>query len=215
LVYLDMNRPAKAKEFADLALARDPDNLSGLTVTATLAATDLETEQAFRQYSRILERSPDNGRAHLGLGLLIMLTRDFPKAQEHLRRATELMPTHLGSWHSLAWAHFFAQDLAGAEKYFARALEIDRTFGESHGAMAAILAIKGDIATAEREIEIAERLDRAGNSAQFARAVLVARAQGPEASRQFMLGAVRALASQLGGKPGDVLTKLTNPQRPS
>jgi Tfp pilus assembly protein PilF len=215
LVYLDMNQPEKAKEFADLALARDPDNLSGLTVAATLAATELETEQAFRQYSRILERSPDNGRAHLGLGLLIMLTRDFAKAQEHLRRATELMPTHLGSWHSLAWAHFFSQDLAGAEKYFARALEIDRTFGESHGAMAAIHAIKGDIATAEREIEIAERLDRTGGSAQFARAMLVARAQGPEASRQFMLGAVRAMASQLGGKPGDVLTKLANPQRPS
>jgi Tfp pilus assembly protein PilF len=215
LVYLDREQSEKARKFADLALKQDPDNISGLTVAATLAATELDTDQAFRQYSRILELAPDNGRAHLGLGLLIMMTMDFAKAQEHLRRATELMPTHLGSWHSLAWSHFFVQDLAGAEKYFSHALGIDRTFGESHGAIAAIHAIKGDIASAEREIEIAERLDRRGSSAQFARAMLVARAQGPEASRQFILGAVRAMASQLGGKPRDVLTKLADTKRPS
>lgn len=215
LVYLDTEQSGKAKHFADLALKQNPDNIPGLIVAATVAANELETDQAFQQYSRVLELSPDNGRAHLGLGLLIMLSMDFGKAQVHLQRATELQPAHLGSWHSLAWAHFFAQDLAGAEKYFAKALEIDRTFGESHGAMAAIHAIKGDIAAAEREIEIAERLDRSGRSAQFGRAMLVARSQGPEASRQFLLGAVRTLASQVGGKPRDVLTKLVDSKRSS
>ncbi len=208
MVYLDVEQNDKAAKFAAVALAGNPDNLAGLTVQATLAASNLDSEQAFRQYSRIIELSPDNGRAWLGLGLLAMLAMDFAKAQELLRRATEIMPGHLGSWHSLAWSHFFAQDLAGAEKYFAHALEIDRNFGESHGAMAAMHAIKGDLVTAEREIEIAEKLDRRGASAQFARAMMIARTQGPEASRGFIQNAVRAMATQVGGKPGELLTKL-------
>jgi len=215
LMYHDAEQNTKAAKFADIALAKDPDNISGLLVKATLAAAELDTEAATRQYSRVLALAPEVGRAWLGLGLLTMLSGDFSKAQEQLSRATQLMPQHLGSWHSLAWAHFVAQDIAGAEKYFAHALELDRTFGESHGAMAAMLAIKGDIAAAEREIEVAERLDRRGNSAQFARAMLVARSQGPEASRQFIRGAVRMLATQVKGKPRDVLLSLTGPPKAS
>jgi tetratricopeptide (TPR) repeat protein len=215
LLYQDADQNPKALKFADLALARNPDNISGLLVKATFAAAELDTEAAARQYARVLELAPGIGRAWLGQGLLIMLTGDFPKAQEHFQRATQLMPTHLGSWHSLAWCHLFAQDVAGAEKYFSHALELDRTFGESHGAMAAMYAIKGDVAAAEREIEVAERLDRKGGSAQFARAMLVARSQGPEASRQFIRNAVRALATQVGGKPRDVLMKMTEPEKPS
>jgi tetratricopeptide (TPR) repeat protein len=194
LLYHDAERSAEAAKFADIALAMNPDNICGLIVKATVAAAALDTEVAARQYARVLELSPDVGRAWLGIGLLTMLSGDHAQAQQQLARATELMPTHLGSWHSRAWAHFFAQDLAGAEKYFAHALELDRTFAESHGAMAAMHAISGDIAAAEREIEVAERLDRTGSTAQFARAILVARAQGPEASRQFIRHSVRKAA---------------------
>lgn len=215
LMYQDAERNAEAVKFADIALAKNPDNICGLLVKATVAAADLDSEAATRQYSRVLELAPDVGRAWLGLGLLTLLSGDYPKAQEQLSRATRLMPAHLGSWHSLAWAHFFAQDVVGAERHFAHALELDRTFGESHGAMAAMYAIKGDIASAEREIEVAERLDRRGNSAQFARAILVARAQGPEASRQFIRHAVRLLAKQIGGRPSEVLMKLTEPLQPT
>jgi Tfp pilus assembly protein PilF len=213
LMYHDADQNVKALRFADIALAKNPDNISGLLVKATLAAADLDTEAASRQFQRVLEVAPDIGRAWLGLGLLAMLAGDFSEAQRRFERATELMPTHLGSWHSLAWCHLFAQDVAGAEKYFSHALELDRTFGESHGAIAAMYAMKGDVAAAEREIEIAERLDRRGGSAQFARAMLVARAQGPEASREFTRAAVRALATQFGGKPRAVLMSLVDPKK--
>jgi tetratricopeptide (TPR) repeat protein len=215
LLYQDNEQNAKAVKFADIALAKNPDNLSGLLVKASSAAVDLDSATASRFYTRVIELAPDVGRAWLGIGLLTMLAGDYPIAQQQLRRATELMPEHLGSWHSLAWSHFFAQDMAGAEKYFAHALELDRTFGESHGAMAAMHAIKGEIAAAEREIEIAERLDRRGGTAQFARALLIARSQGPEASRQFIHQTVRALAAHIGGRPRDVLMKMTEPPKPS
>jgi tetratricopeptide (TPR) repeat protein len=209
IAFLDAENSPKAGKFAAIALARNPDSIDGLIVQATLAAAALEVDQAYGQYTRVTELAPGSGRAWLGLGTLAMLGQDFAKARELLERATQLMPAHLGSWHSLAWAHLFAGDHAGAEKYFAHALELDRNFGESHGAMAAMLAMKGDRAGAEREIEIAERLDRAGASAQFARAMLVANASGPDAAREFIRDSVRGLSLRFSGKPRAVLKELT------
>lgn len=209
IAYLDAENSAKAGKFAAIALSRNPDSVDGLIVQATLAAAALETEQAYRQYTRITELAPNSGRAWLGLGTLAMLAQDFVKARELLARAAQLMPANLGSWHSLAWAHLFSGDHAGAEKYFAHALELDRNFGESHGAIGAMLAMRGDRAGAEREIEIAERLDRSGASAQFARAMLVANAAGPEAAREFIRDSVRGLSLRFNGKARAVLKELT------
>jgi Tfp pilus assembly protein PilF len=210
LLFLDGNDAAKAAKFAAVALSQNPDSIDGLLVQATLAASELENEQAFKQYSRILQLSPQNGRAWLGLGMLATLAQDFARACELLAHATEQMPQHIGSWHALAWAHLFGGDAAGAEKHFAHALELDRNFGESHGAMAAMLAMRGEREAAEREIEIAERLDRKNMSSQFARAVLLERASGPEASKQFVRDAVRLMARQLSGRPAAVLNDLAS-----
>jgi tetratricopeptide (TPR) repeat protein len=209
MVYVDTEQVAKAARFAAIALARNPDSLDGLTAQATINAVELNTDQALRQYSRIIELAPNSGRAWLGLGMLATLAQDFMKARELLSRATELMPKHIGSWHSRAWAHLFSGDMAGAEQHFTTALELDRNFAESHGAMAAMLAMKGDRAGAEREIEIAERLDRSGMTVQFARAVLLSQAQGPEASREFLRKAVQMSATRLGGKAAAVIGELT------
>jgi Flp pilus assembly protein TadD len=208
MLYLDVEQADKAAKLAKIALARNADSVDGLTVEATIAAAELNSGQATRQFSRVTELAPNHGRAWLGLGMLAILAQDFARARELLSRATALMPNHLGSWHALAWAHLFSGDPAGAERNFAHALELDRTFSESHGAMAAMLAIKGDVAAAEREIELAERLDHSGMSSQFARAMLLSRAQGPQAAQQFIRDAIRAMGSRVGGRPGAVLLEL-------
>jgi tetratricopeptide (TPR) repeat protein len=210
LVYIDGDQSAKAGKLAAVALAHNPDSIEGLTAAATLASAALETEQAERQFGRIAELAPNNGRAWLGLGTLAMLAQDFNRARDCLAQATQMMPNHVGSWHSLAWTHLFSGDQAGAENYFAHALELDRNFAESHGAMAAMLAMKGDREGAEREIEIAERLDRKGASAQFARAILIGQVSGPDASREFIFNAVRLLSSRFSGKARTVLKDLTS-----
>ncbi len=211
MVYLDTSDSQKAAKFAAIALAQNPDSLEGLLVQATLAATELENEQAFRQYSRVLELAPQSGRAWLGLGMLATLAQEFGRAQELLTRATELMPEHVGSWHALGWAHLFGGDSAGAEKHFAHALELDRNFAESHGALAAMLAMRGERAAAEREIEIAERLDRKNMSSRFARAMLLGNSD-PEAGRQFIRDSVRLLSRQLSARPREVLHQLLSRQ---
>lgn len=215
MIYVDTEKVEKARKFAAIALARNPDSIDGLCAQATLAAADLNTEQALRQFSRLTELAPNNGRAWLGLGMLATLAQDFTAARELLARATEFMPEHIGSWHARAWAHLFSGDAAGAEQFFNHALELDRNFAESHGAIAAMLAMKGDRAGAEREIELAERLDRSGMSSQFARALLLGQAKGPEASREFILKAVARAATRLGGNAGAVLTQLSKgPKNP-
>ena len=209
MVYVDVNQPQKAARCAALALRANPDSIDGLVARGTLAAAELDTELAMRDFSRVLELAPNNGRSWLGLGMLATLSQDFTRARELLGRATELMPGHIGSWHALAWAHLFGGDASGAERHFTHALELDRNFGESHGAFAAMLAMRGEREAAEREIEIAERLDRSGASARFARAMLLGNVQGPEASRQFLRDAVRQLSRQLPANARHVLQDLT------
>jgi tetratricopeptide (TPR) repeat protein len=214
MVYLDTSKEREAARFAAVALAQNPDSLDGLLVQATLAGANLDSDQAFHQYSRVLELAPDSGRAWLGLGMLATLAQDFGRARELLERATQFMPGHVGSWHALAWAHFFGGDVGGAEKHFAHALELDRNFAESHGAMAAMLAIRGERAEAEREIEIAERLDRKGMTSQFARALLLGK-QDPEAGRQFLRNNVRLMSRQLSARPREVLDQLLSHKPPT
>jgi len=213
LLYSDVEQTGKAAKFAAIALAQNPNSVEGLTVQATLAAANLDTEQAVHQYQRVTQLAPQNGRAWLGLGMLAMLGQDFSNAKVLLAHATELMPSHVGSWHARGWAHLFSGDTAGAEQFFAHALELDRNFGESHGAMAAMLAMKGDRQGAEREIEIAERLDRSGMTSHFARAILTSHDHGPEASRAYIRDSVRALAGRFRGKPNAILLKLVEPTK--
>jgi len=208
MLFLDLSQVDKAARLAAVALAKNPNSVDGLIVQATIASAEMENEQAVRQYSRVLELAPRNGRAWLGLGMQALLAMDFAKAKEMLARATEYMPTHIGSWHALGWANLFSGDGPTAEKHFAHALEMDRNFAESHGAMAAMMAMRGDRAGAEREIEIAERLDRTGMSSQFARAILIEREQGTAASREHILRNVQLLSRRFPGKAGAMLAEL-------
>ncbi len=67
LVYIDGENSTKAGKFAAVALAHNPDSIDGLTAQATLAAAELDAENAERQFIRVTELSPNNGRAWLGL----------------------------------------------------------------------------------------------------------------------------------------------------
>ena len=208
IVYLDDEQVEKAAGLARVALAQNPDSIDGLMVQATIAGAELEVEAALRQFARVAELSPQNGRAWLGLGMLATLNLDFNKAKEFLARATELMPKHLGSWHALAWAHHFTQDPVGAERYFSHALELDRNFAESHGAMAAMHAMKGEREAAEREIELAERLDRSGLSSHFARSLLISKAQGAEAGQEYIRSQIALLGRRFKGRPAAIFQQL-------
>jgi Flp pilus assembly protein TadD len=122
------------------------------------------------------------------------------------------MPSHVGSWHLLAWTELVAGELDEAQRLFTHALELDRNFAESHGALAAIAAMRGDRATAEREIEVAERLARDGLAAKFARSVLLSAGGDPERARSLVTETIAGLAAQGASPLGQLLSRLGKPK---
>jgi Tfp pilus assembly protein PilF len=204
LAFLDANQAQSAAKWATKALAADPNCLDGLTVRATLDASRMHVAHARERFERVLQLSPENGRAWVGLGTLALLDRNLPRARELLTRGVELMPTHVGSWLVLAWVHLFSRELESAEQVLHKAEQIDRNFSEVQGALAAVAALRGDVQGAQRGIEVALRLDPKCLSAQFARSVLISRSGDPERGREL----IRKTVSGLSPGDGSLLSRV-------
>jgi len=204
LAYLDANQPQSAAKWAMRALAADSNSIDGLTVQATLDVTRMHVAHARERFERVLQLSPENGRAWVGLGTLALLERDLPQARELLRRGVELMPTHVGSWLVLAWVHLFSNELDSAEQVLRTAARLDRNFSEVQGGLAAVAALRGDVPEAQRGIEVALRLDPKCLSAQYARSVLLSRAGDPEGGREL----IRKTVSDLSPSEASLLSRI-------
>jgi len=204
LAYLDANQPQSAAKWAMRALAADSNSIDGLTVQATLDVSRMHVAHARERFERVLQLSPENGRAWVGLGTLALLERDLPQARELLRRGVELMPTHVGSWLVLAWVHLFSNELDSAEQVLRTAARLDRNFSEVQGGLAAVAALRGDVPEAQRGIEVALRLDPKCLSAQYARSVLLSRAGDPEGGREL----IRKTVSDLSPSEASLLSRI-------
>jgi Tfp pilus assembly protein PilF len=204
LAHLDANLPQSAAKWATTALAADPNSIDGLTVQATLDVSRMHVAHARERFERVLQLSPENGRAWVGLGTLALLDRNLPRARDLLTRGVELMPTHVGSWLVLAWVHLFSRELDSAEQVLQKAAKIDRNFSEVQGALAAVAALRGDVQGAQRGIEVALRLDPKCLSAQYARSVLISRSGDPERGREL----IRKTVSGLSPGDGSLLSRV-------
>jgi tetratricopeptide (TPR) repeat protein len=204
LAYLDANQPQSAAKWAMRALAADSNSIDGLTVQATLDVSRMHVAHARERFERVLQLSPENGRAWVGLGTLALLERDLPQARELLRRGVELMPTHVGSWLVLAWVHLFSNELDSAEQVLRTAARLDRNFSEVQGGLAAVAALRGDVPEAQRGIEVALRLDPKCLSAQYARSVLLSRAGDPEGGHEL----IRKTVSDLSPSEASLLSRI-------
>jgi len=118
------------------------------------------------------QQQPSLGRAHLGLGLTAAYAGDLPRAVDALKAATAATPSHLGSWHALAWMQMLNQDLAGAEASLQAALAQDPNFGETHGGLALLAALRGEREAAEQYLRAGTRLDPRGVNVLIARVAL-------------------------------------------
>jgi tetratricopeptide (TPR) repeat protein len=128
--------------------------------------------EAATRFAASTDVQPAMGRGHLGSGLAQAALGRMPAAIEALRRATETMPTHLGSWHALAWMQLLSNDVAAATATFEQALALDRTFGDSHGGVALMAALRGDRALAQESIRVGQRLDPMSMNVAMAKIVL-------------------------------------------
>lgn len=209
LLYLDGDKPVQAARWARAALALNRDSIDGLVVEATLRAARLDGGRAKATFARVLTLAPDNGRAWVGLGALALLDQDLPTAKEHLKRGLASLPTHVGSWHTLAWCEVLGGGLEEAERIFRHTLELDRNFAESHGGLASVLAMRGRRAEAEAALQIAERLDPEALSPRFARSVLMGQGGDPGSARAVILQTLATLSPRDGGQVSRIIDELT------
>lgn len=100
------------------------------------------------------------GRSLLGLGLARAASGDLPTAQHLLQQTVQAMPTHIGSWHALAWIQIAQDQFDAAEASFTAALELDRNFGDSYGGLALIAALHGDHTKARELCKVGYRLNK-------------------------------------------------------
>lgn len=137
-----------------------------------IALSHGQAQVAEAHLSRAAAQQPGLGRAHLGLGLSAAYAGDLPRAVAALHAATMASPSHLGSWHALAWMQMLSNDLVGAEASLRAALSQDANFGETHGGLALLAALRGDQETAEQHLRTATRLDARGVNVAVARVAL-------------------------------------------
>jgi hypothetical protein len=117
-----------------------------------------------------------------------LLRQDFPTALSRLGQAAQLLPTHVGTWHVLAWTQLLTGDINGAERTFLHALELNRNFGESHGGLAAVAALRGERSKAEHLVAIARRLDSTSLSPEIVDALFAGRRGDAKLVRQILQG---------------------------
>jgi tetratricopeptide (TPR) repeat protein len=196
MIYLDLEEPP-ALEYAEKALAIDPNNADALLVKATLNLTNFKVDDSWQYFEKAHQINPASGRAGAGLGMIAMANQDFKKARALLDKAVQDMPNHIGTWHILAWCQIFQQDLAGAKESFENANLLDRNFGETYGGLAVIAVMQNELEEAKLLCKKALGLDAICFSARFAQSLLIAN-KGSTERAEKMIGQI--LASDLNGQ---------------
>ena len=156
-------------EASDRAGILDP-NLSTVAGFVDVAAG--RVVRARERFGETLRVAPSVGRAHLGMGLVCAYDNELAAARRSFSTAVSIMPTHLGSWHALAWIQLLQDDLPAAEATFMQAMAQDHNFGDTHGGLAIVAALRGQQTSAQEHIRTGKRLDRFSVNVGVAEAIL-------------------------------------------
>ena len=214
-LYLDGQRVQDAAALYQRAEAAGPLNSEMLAAGGFVALDAADLAAAQQRFEHSLSISPGLGRSLLGLGLVHAAAGRLGPATTALGEATRSMPTHLGSWHALAWMQLLGKDVDAAERSFNEALAVDRTFGDTHGGLAIVAALRGDRATAEGHIRTGQRLDRRSLNVGLASTLL---RHGTMNTPEFLDSALEMLEKQaLSRNPGmrASFLKLLGSRRPA
>jgi Tfp pilus assembly protein PilF len=200
LAQFDGNEQDASAYTARAALEIDPDQHEALLVAATLCLWQQDVDTAQPMFERALARHPNSGRALSGYGQLLMLRNELPRAGEVLDHATRTMPSHIGTWHALAWCQLLMGRIDDAEASYRSAYEVDRNFGDTHGGLALIAALRGHHDEADMSIRRALRLDPNAATARYAQALLM-EARGDAAGSEAQIAKLLPQAGIFASMP--------------
>jgi arylsulfatase A-like enzyme/predicted Zn-dependent protease len=157
------------------AVAREPLLPEGWLALGALLEQRGAVDDAIANYRQGLERQPASGPLHAALGVLLAQERR-PGAEEHLRRAAELVrPVPASVERGLALVAIGQRDWKGAESAARRALEGAGDDASAWTLLAAALEEQGRIADALAAYDAAQLADPRHEPAMFNRALLLRR----------------------------------------
>ena len=204
ILAFDLEDVTTARKVAVEVLAQQPEQHDALLTLASIAMFELDAQQTLALCEQALATYPGSGRFWMLKGQALLTTGEFNQALSCLIRASELLPTHLGTFHLLGWCHLLLQEFDNAESAFQQALAINRSFSESHGALAIVYLQRGEVDKTVKTSEKALRLDSACYAAQYA-LLLLAEKQGDGDKAQGIMSELLKRPSHLPGVSVQIL----------
>ena len=186
LMVFDMGKPAEATAVASRLLALNPNNAYGHLTLGSIALEQKQPAVAKAHIEQTLAQQPLMGRAWSVLAFADLQQNQLEAGQAHFDKAVRYMPNHLGTWHGLAWTQLLLGNITAARQAVDSAMALDRNFAENHGTLAVIQVLCGQLDEAETSIKRGIRLDPKSPSSQYARSLLLAERQQPEASKRLI-----------------------------
>ncbi len=129
-----------------------------ITLTgATYARNEVWKEQ-LSMYRDIVAKSPNNPRAHYGLGNAYMDNKSFDKAIEHYRTAIRLKPDYYKAFGNLGFTYYLKGLIDPAIIYYQMTIRIKPDFPEVYRNIGFAYFLKGNIDKAIEHLEFGARL---------------------------------------------------------
>lgn len=194
LAYFDADRMVEAGVCAERALKLNPNYYEAVLVDASVRLARGDRAGAKSGFEQAERLHSGGGRSQAGLGMLRMLDGQLVDAEQHLARAAQAMPGHVGSWVALGWVQVLGERLDAARQSTHRAMEVNPRFAEVHGLLAVIEALSGNADEAQHAITRARRLDASGFSSKYAEMVLA----GTHRDAASVSQAAQGVISRLG-----------------
>ncbi|MCG3723683.1 tetratricopeptide repeat protein [Vibrio cincinnatiensis] len=173
LLFLDMNATERAEKAAEEALCKDGGQVEALLAMAAIQWAQRNHQKASALIDKALTIAPSVGRALSIKGQLLLAEGNHLNAMKVFELAVKSIPSHIGTWHGLAWCYLFTDQFEKCREAFEAALELDRNFAESHGGLALIAHIMRDEHEVNEHLERALRLDRSCFTGLFVQAMLL------------------------------------------
>lgn len=103
-----------------------------------------QLDKCYRYYSRALALDPDDGWTHLYFGNLTFVLSCYDQAENHFRRAAELLPDVACPYWCLADLYEAQGYWSRTEEYYRQAVDVDPTDATAQRKLEQWLAQRGD-----------------------------------------------------------------------
>ncbi len=117
-IYLLSGKADEARREVTFVLEKEPKNLDGLALLASMAATPEEVDAAIRRLETAQADFGNRAKLHLALGVLYLRKRDVAKAERAFQEAVAKEPKSVDAHVVLGNFYLGKRDVAAAEREF-------------------------------------------------------------------------------------------------